>query len=269
MKRPAGLGRDGPRSARAFAARLGVAAAIALVATAAMAAMPARALAQPPSPAGAPTEPRERAGSSERRAAPSERGATGSSSSWATTQAAELTRQADAHAQTPDTDAAARRYLEALRFDPTYGPAYLGLAALYERAGDLQQAERTHSVGIDHVLAFAAGHVGRARVRQRQGRVREAIADLAAAEALRPGDPAILRELAAAHVAMGALPAALAATRRLAAVLTAAGARDGAAEVRVRARALAALVSEADPVTAGRSSPAPVRRAIAAFAARR
>src|SRR4051812_16889322 len=71
--------------------------------------------------------------------------------SWATTQAAELTRQGREHAGRGENETAVRRYLDALKFDPTYGAAYLSLGALQEAAGDPREAERTYSTGLDHV----------------------------------------------------------------------------------------------------------------------
>ncbi|AUX23410.1 uncharacterized protein SOCEGT47_039350 [Sorangium cellulosum] len=186
---------------------------------------------------------------------------------WATSQAAELTRQGEARALAGQADVALSRYLEALRFDATYGPAYLGLGALYERAGDPREAERTYSVGLDHVRGFVEGYRARAALRARAGRRAEALADLEAAVALRGDDAALLQELAAAYVAASALPAALGVTRRLAALAARTG--DGAlvARATTQARALSALIDEADPVRAGGRDRGPVRRAIARYAA--
>ncbi|WP_437751014.1 tetratricopeptide repeat protein [Sorangium sp. So ce1389] len=186
---------------------------------------------------------------------------------WATAQAAELTRQAEARAAAGEPDVALARYLEAVRFDATYGPAYLGLGALYERTGDLREAERTYTVGLDHVSGFVEGHRARAALRSRQGRRDEAIADLEAAVALRGDDAALLQELAAAYVAAGALPAALGVARRLSALAAQADDAALAAAARTQARALSVLVGEADPVRAGGSDRGPVRRALAVHAA--
>jgi hypothetical protein len=122
-------------------------------------------------------------------------------------------------------------------------------------------------MGIEHVTGFAEGHRARAAIRLRERRIGEAIADLEAAAALRPGDLAALEELAGAYVAAAALPAALGVTRRIEALAAARG--DGAreAEARLRARALSALIGDADPVRAGLRGRGPVRRAIALRAA--
>ncbi len=187
---------------------------------------------------------------------------------WATAQAAELTRQAEARAAAGEADVALQRYLEAVRFDAlTYGPAYLGLGALYERAGDPREAERAYTVGLDHVSGFVEGHRARAALRSREGRREEAIADLEAAAALRGDDGRLLQELAAAYVAAGALPAALGVARRLSALAARNGDRALAATATTQARALSVLVGEADPVRAGGADRGPVRRALARHAA--
>ena len=189
--------------------------------------------------------------------------------SWATSQAAEMTRQGREHAGRGETETAMRRYLDALNFDPTYGAAYLSLGALQESVGDPREAERTYSTGLDHVTGFGEAHRARARLRIRQKRVVEAIGDLEAAAGYQPGDAATLRELASAYVSTGALPAALSVTRRVAAVAEESGDEKAAAEARVSARALSLLVGAVDPVVAGGSGRGGVRRALAGFSRKR
>jgi tetratricopeptide (TPR) repeat protein len=189
--------------------------------------------------------------------------------SWATSQAVELTRQGREHAARGDTDTAMRRYLDALGFDPTYAAAYLSLGGLQEAAGDPREAEKTYSTGLDHVTGFSAAHRARARLRIRQKRVEEAIGDLEAAVGYEPGDVATLRELASAYVSTGALPAALAVTRRVAAMAEEGGDAKVASEARVSARALSLLVGAVDPVIAGGTERGAVRRALARSARRR
>lgn len=181
---------------------------------------------------------------------------------WATAQASELTRQGHDHAANHDRETAARRYLDALKFDPTYGSAYLALGELYEASGDEREAERTYSTGIDHVTGFAAGYEARARLRTRHGRPSEAVADLEAAVAVEPDWIATLHKLAAAYVTARALPAALAVERRIAALAHADGDTRAHSEARAAERALSMIVAEADPVSAGRAGRGAVRRAI-------
>jgi tetratricopeptide (TPR) repeat protein len=191
--------------------------------------------------------------------------------SWATSQAAELTRQGREHAAQGDTDTAVRRYLDAIKFDPTFAAAYLSLGGLQEAAGDPREAERTYSTGLDHVNGFGEGHRARARLRIRQKRVMEAVGDLEAAVGYAPADVGALRELASAYVAVGALPAALAVTRRVVWVAEEAGDAKVVGEAKVSARALALLVGGVDPVMAGGigSGRGAVRSALSAVARRR
>lgn len=185
---------------------------------------------------------------------------------WATAQAAELTRQGAAAAARAEVDLASLRYLEAIGFDATYGPAYLGLGALREQQGDARGAEDAYSRGVDRIVGFADGLRARGALRLRQRRAAEAVGDLAAASALRPDDAALAEELAQGYLAAGAFPAALATTRRAAALHAARGDAARHAEAQRRARALSILVGEADPVRAGAGGRGPVRNALARFA---
>jgi tetratricopeptide (TPR) repeat protein len=183
--------------------------------------------------------------------------------SWATAQAGELTRQGRDLAARREVDAAARRFLEAIKFDATYGPAYLGLGALHEQGGDPREAERAYAMGLERVPRFVEGFRARSRLYLRQGRHADAIADARAAVDLVPEGIEVVRELGAAYVAAGALPAALAVTRRIEALAEEQGDLGALAEARVRARALGILVGELDPVLAGGAGRGVVRRAIA------
>jgi len=188
---------------------------------------------------------------------------------WATTQAVELTRQGKEAEARGETDVATRRFMQAIQFDATHGPAYLALGELYERMGDPREGERAYSMGLEHVARFADGYLARSRLRMRQQRRFDAISDLLAAAELRPDDVSILQTLLAAYVSANALPAALATTRRIEAL--AAHQRDEAlaSATHVTARALARLVREVDPVTAGLTDRGSVRRALALHADRR
>jgi tetratricopeptide (TPR) repeat protein len=188
--------------------------------------------------------------------------------SWATTQARELTRQGEAHAARGDSATAMRRLLEAVSLDPSFGSAYLALAALHEASGDSVEAERVYAVGLERVAGFAEGHLARGKLRKKLGRLREAAADFEAASSLAPEDASALEGLASTYVALGAWPAALAVSRRIEAIAAARGDAAALKEARTRSRALAALVAEADPVTAGAHDRGPVRSALAKSARR-
>jgi tetratricopeptide (TPR) repeat protein len=182
--------------------------------------------------------------------------------SWATTQAIERTRLGREAAARGEQETALRDFLDAVSFDATYGPAYLALGAAYAARGDVREAERALSTGIDHVAGFAEGFLARGKLRAHLHRGAEAIADFEAAASLQPEGLAILRELGAAYIAAGCLPAALAVARRRLSVAEAQGDPRVAAEARTEVRALAGLVGEIDPVTAGASGRGPVRRAL-------
>ena len=181
---------------------------------------------------------------------------------WATAQAAELTRQGQAHAARGDVEVAARRLLDAIELDVTFGPAYLALGGVDEAKGDLREAERVYSMGIDHVVGFTEGLVARGRLRARQHRLAEALPDLEAASSSRPDDPSILRELYAAYLGAGALPAALSASRRLGLAGEAVGDARAIAEAKAATAALEKLVGALDPVLAGAQGRGTVRRAL-------
>ncbi|MDI3291154.1 tetratricopeptide repeat protein [Polyangium sp. 15x6] len=188
--------------------------------------------------------------------------------SWATKQAAELVRQGTAHAARGDGAAATRRLLEAISFDPTYGPAYLALAAQHEATGDVVEAERVYAAGLERVAGFADGHAARGKLRRHLGRLREAAADFEAALSFAPDHVAVLENLYATYVALSALPAALATSRRMEALAEARGDATAHNEARARSRALVVLLAELDPVTADARDRGPLRRALARHARR-
>ncbi len=181
---------------------------------------------------------------------------------WATAQAIERTRIGQIHAACGEQEAALRAFLDAISFDATYAPAYLALGAVYEARGDVGEAERAFSMGIDHVAGFADAFRARGRLRAHQHREADAIADFESAAALEPEALPVLRELSGAYIAARALPAALAVTRRRLSLAEASGDARAAGEARTEARALAGLVAEIDPVTAGASGRGVVRRAL-------
>ncbi len=191
------------------------------------------------------------------------------SPSWATAQAAARTRLGRDHAARGDGDAALRAFLDAIAFDATYGPAYLALGALYEARGDAREAERAFSMGLDHVAGFPEALLARGKLRAHLRRTADALADLEAAAALAPESPEILREVTDAYIAAGALPAALALARRRLALAEAQGDTRAERDARGEARALAGLVGELDPVSAGATGRGAVRRALWAFTRRR
>lgn len=160
------------------------------------------------------------------------------------------------------------RFREAIGFDASYGPAYLGLSALLEQNADLPEAERTLSMGIERVPHFVEAFRKRSALRQKQKRMAEALLDAEAAAQLEPDSLEILMELSDAYIAGQAFCAALAVTRRMALKAELAGDAAIFRRAKLRAAALALLAAEADPVLFGSLERGWVRRAIALGARR-
>jgi len=187
---------------------------------------------------------------------------------WSSSAAAELTRQGREHAQKGDDALAMRRFADAVRLDPSYGPAYLELAAARERTGDLVEAERTYDVAIEHIPSFVAAFRARAALLKRMGEFTREIADLEHLARVAQG-PDTLRALAARYVEDRAWPAALATFRRLRTLAEQSGDAQLVRESTVQVRALAVLCAELDPVVGGAGHHDWVRRALASVARRR
>ena len=187
---------------------------------------------------------------------------------WASSAAAELTRQGREHAEKGDDALAMRRFSDAVRLDPSYGPAYLELAAARERAGDLVEAERTYDVAIEHIPSFVPAFRARAALLRRMGDIAREIADLEHLARVAEG-PDTLRALAARYVEDRAWPAALATFRRLRTLAERSGDEQLVRESTVQVRALAVLCAELDPAVGGAEHHDWVRRALASVARRR
>jgi tetratricopeptide (TPR) repeat protein len=189
-------------------------------------------------------------------------------SAWARDTAVELVRQGLEHARNGDDELAARRFMDAIQLEPTLGPAYLELASVRERSGDLREAERTYDVAIRSVPGFVAAFRRRAAVLHRLGDAVHELADLEEAARL-TDEPDVLLDLARRHVEDRAWPAALATWRKVLAKTEAKGDRRLVEDARIQIRALGILCSELDPVSEGASSRDWVRRAEASVAKRR
>ena len=177
--------------------------------------------------------------------------------------ALELVRIARAHETAHEEDLALRRYNEALSLDPTCDEAYLGLARLRARRGDLREAERVYNVALEHLPGLRAARLGRAYVRRALGARAEAIDDLLTGA---EDDPAALRVLAGWYGEEGQTPAQLAVWRRI--VGRAEATQDAALlhEARTTVRALVILVGPADPAAAPATDDKTFRRFAAALA---
>lgn len=186
---------------------------------------------------------------------------------WTRSSARELVRRAAEYRKRGEGALALAEYNEALRLDPSYADAYLGLASTREAMGDLGEAERVYDLAARSSEGRADALTGRARVRRALGRDADAIRDLEAAVALAP-DPARLKLLASWYVERRTWPAALVAWRRVQALLEAENGPEHD-EARVRVQALTLLASDSDPVALGADGDAGwVRRALATIARR-
>lgn len=170
--------------------------------------------------------------------------------------ALELVRAARAAEAGGDEPRALRRYTEAIGLDGTCEEAYLGLAALRVRRGDLREAERVYSVALAHLPQSRVAIVERARVRFRLGLREEAVRDV---EVIAQEDPTVLRDLSIWYGELGLAPAQLAVWRRLLVHARASANEALLTEARAMVRALQILVDDADPATAA-SPPSSVRR---------
>jgi tetratricopeptide (TPR) repeat protein len=182
--------------------------------------------------------------------------------------AVELTRQGREHAASGDDALAMRRFVDAVRLDPSYGPAYLELGAARERAGDWAEAERTYDVAIEHVPHFIAAFRARAALLRKMGQFAREMADLEHLTHLAEG-PDTLRALAARYIEDKAWPAALATFRKLRALAEREGDEELVREATVQVRGLAVLCAELDPVVAGAANRDWARRAISSVARRK
>jgi tetratricopeptide (TPR) repeat protein len=185
---------------------------------------------------------------------------------WARSAARTLVERAERYERRGDTLDALRVYNDAIRMDPSHGPAYLGLGRLRHALRDLDEADRLYSAAARLPQSAAEALERRARVRRDQGRLEEAVADLRASIDADPSARERHKTLAAWYVERKAWPAALGVWRRLAAELEASGPSDELRQARIQVRALSLLAGEADPVQGGRGHPSWVRRSIARIA---
>jgi tetratricopeptide (TPR) repeat protein len=185
-------------------------------------------------------------------------------SAFASPSSDELVRQAHAHEGANEDDLATRRYMEALSVDALSADAWLGLAELRMRTGEVTEAERVYTAALARLPLLTEALRGRAHARWRTARHVDAEADLQAyAETSR--DPSAYRELADWFGADGRTPAQLATWRGLLAMGVLSEAASN--EARRMVKALMILVDGADPVSSP-LDPEPTRLALARIARR-
>ena len=181
----------------------------------------------------------------------------------------ELLREARAHAAAHEDDLAVRRYSEALKLDPSFADAYMGLGEIRIRQGDAREAERVYSVALAHLPALHVALLERARARWTLGLHHDAEQDLEefAAQTDDANIEGAFRELAGWYGEDGRIPAQLAVWRRMLAEATRTGDAALLRDARTMVRALQILVRPADPATSASDRGEP-RRTFALIARR-
>jgi len=188
---------------------------------------------------------------------------------WATKRAEERTQSARVLIQKGESDSAIARLNEAISFDSSYGPAYLELGKVQEKLGHTDRAEHAYQLGLERTTDVAALHLARARLRARTGHFEAAAGDLEQAMGAGADKRATLVEMVELRVRSGMHPAALSASRALLEFARRAADADALAAEKVRARALATLARDVDPVAQGASGRGLARSALAKLYANR
>ncbi len=190
--------------------------------------------------------------------------------SWATAAARELSARAEHSWRRGDTGTALRLYTEAVRMDPSFGVAYLGLGRLREALRDDGEAERVYTLATRVQSSRAEAFERRAMLEKRLGNQEKAFVDLQTAVDLEPANTSRLQRLGTWYVENRAWVAALAVWRRLVVELEKQANNDGAlSRARVQVRALTVLAADIDPVTGpGAEDRSWIRQALAAIAER-
>lgn len=194
-----------------------------------------------PAPAAKPpTPPRPAHTAPSQPAAPRE--------SWATRGARQLTERADALTRRGELPRALSVYNQAVVMDPSYAPAYFGLARLREAQGDVREAERIYTQAARLNPGAAQALELRARLRYASGRQSDAIIDLAESLRRDPDNLARLKLASTWYVKSQAWGAALAVWRRLLSIYRDTNQVDAARVAQIQVRALGVLAAESDPV---------------------
>ena len=182
---------------------------------------------------------------------------------WATQRARTLTEQGRAHRKSGDTGRAIARFNEALAIDATFGDAYLELASLREASGELDEAERVLSVGLERIPGFVEGVAARGDLYARAKRYEDATTTFLQLSTMKPDDEPTLQKVMINATRARLLPVALASARRLASLAARRDDQAALKDARLTVRALSRLLGEVDPVAHGLRLTDPVRRALA------
>ncbi|MGZ3422962.1 MAG: hypothetical protein ACXVEF_03635 [Polyangiales bacterium] len=184
-----------------------------------------------------------------------------------------LVKQGKASEASGDDLVAIKRYSDAMMIDPSSEAAYLALAAVREKRGELLEADEILSVGILRVPTSVDLLIAQGRVQRRRGHPSEAADALRQATRLEgatgsPREIAILRERATLERERLAPAAELSVWRRLLAIARQNDDSKLEKEASVQARVLALYVGEIDPVMSGKGTHDPLRRTLFSIARR-
>lgn len=187
--------------------------------------------------------------------------------------AALLVQQGKASEAGGDDHTAIKRYGDALIIDPSSEEAYLALALLREKRGELTEADDVCTVGLTRAPVSVDLFLARGRIRRELGEMTAASDDLRRALVSEGAtgssrEIAILRERIALERERAAPAAQLGAWRRL--LVIARATHDAALEkeASVQARALGLYVGDVDPVLGGRAVGDPLRSSLWSIARR-
>lgn len=184
----------------------------------------------------------------------------------------ELVRGGERAEAAGDTDAAVRRYTEAIGLDAQHEQAYLHLGALRLKLGDAREAVKVYNVALEHMPGFVLARKFRAQANWKIGDREAAEQDLED-YAEKTSERESFVTLADWYATHGRFPAQLRVWRRIRVVAAAAADATLLQRAVTMLKALQWVVSPADPVAlapkdlADKSLP-PQRRAIARMAKR-
>ena len=182
----------------------------------------------------------------------------------------ELVRGGERAEHAGDTDAAVRRYSEAIALDGQHEEAYLHLGALRLKLGDARESVKVYNLALEHMPGFVLARKKRAEAQWKLGDRESAEHDLEEYLEKVPDAPTYIT-LADWYGSHGQFPAQLRVWRRIRVVAA------GDATLRERAntmlKALQWIVSPADPVALSPKdladkTLAPQRKAIARISKR-
>ncbi|MBL8741156.1 MAG: tetratricopeptide repeat protein, partial [Myxococcales bacterium] len=143
------------------------------------------------------------------------------------------------------------------------GDAYLELASLREASGELDEAERVLSVGLERIPGFVEGVAARGDLYARAKRYEDATTTFLQLSTMKPDDEPTLQKVLVNATRARLLPVALASARRLASLAARRDDQAALKDARLTVRALSRLLGEVDPVAHGLRLTDPVRRALA------